>query len=212
MNRRYLLVDLSNNNAAVDLAHIKQAGVIGMWHKVSEGEHFIDPFWQRRAATARKLGLRVGGYHFAHPGQPLTAVWQAREFAKHLGPIHRRDLCPALDLEVSNGAPPELIAEFARSFNHEFRNLTGVWPLLYSFGSFVSAMRLSRILGRGLWLAAFGRNDGREHPYDIPRPYKKALAHQFTSNARIAGVGGACDLSSAPRLVPILARGWRGRF
>lgn len=207
---RFLLLDLSNNNTPVKAWEIKEAGIAGFWHKVSEGSSFADPYWQSRSAAGRVNGLRVGGYHFARPGTLADAEREAEFFAVHLGTVKRRDLCPVLDLEVAEGLRPSALEQWARIFNHAFHELRGVWPLFYSYPAFIESLRLERTIGRGLWLASYGRNDGREYPYQVPHPYRKALAHQFTSKARVSGVTGLCDLSSAPRLYPLLARGLRG--
>lgn len=209
-SRRYLLADLSNNNSKVNLARVRDAGVTGLWHKVSEGFSFTDDFWSYRHEAARSLGLRVGGYHFARPGHPDDAVQEAWYFVKALGPIKRRDLAPVLDLETTGGLSAKQLEQWARRWMQTVHGATGIWPLFYSFPSFIENMRADRVIGRGLWLASYGRNDGSEHPYTVPRPFKKALAHQFTSRAKLAGVSGNCDLSSAPKLYPLLARGLRG--
>lgn len=210
LGRRYLLADFSNNNNHVDLRQVKDAGVIGFWHKVTEGKTFTDGFWQHRRDTGRAFGLRVGGYHFARPRGGTAAQEDAARFVRMLGPIQRRDLAPVLDLEVSEGMTAGGLEAWARRWMHTVFALTDVWPLFYSYPAFVEGMKPERVIGRGLWLAAYGRNDGQEHPYSVPRPFKKALAHQFTSNARLSGVGGTCDLSSTRKLYPLLAHGLRG--
>lgn len=210
MARPFLLLDLSNNNASVDLTRVAQAGIAGFWHKVSEGSDFADRWFRNRVDRGRLVGMRVGGYHFAN-ARTSDPIPEAMFFYRCLGKIGRRDLAPALDLETNphNLSPQQLVA-WARAFNHEFQRLTGVWPLFYSYPAFIEGMRAEKTIGRGLWLASYSRNDGKEHPYSVPQPFKQALAHQFTSQARLAGVGGTVDLSSAQRLVPILAFGWRG--
>ncbi len=208
--RPFLLLDLSNNNVVTDLGAIKRAGFAGVWHKVSEGESFKDGDWQARSVKLRKVGARVGGYHFAQPGHG-DARRVAQFFATLLGKIQRRDLAPVLDFELNpQHLPPAELLAWARAFNQAFHGITGAWPLFYSFPTFIANLGATKVIGRGLWLASFGRNDGVEHSFVVPRPFKKALAHQFTSEGRVAGVSGRVDLSSAPRIVPLLAHGWRG--
>jgi lysozyme len=210
MSARYLLADLSNNNGSVNVGMLRTAGIVGFWHKVSEGQHYSDPYWKTRSAYGRKDGLRVGGYHFARFGSVSDAMREARRFVDTLGKVQRKDLAPVLDYEVSEGLRGTALTDCARMFMHTVHNYLGIWPLFYSYPAFIEGMQAERTIGRGLWLASYGRNDGREHPYRIPGPFKKALAHQFTSNAKVKGVGGLCDLSSAPKLYPLLAHGLRG--
>lgn len=200
-----LILDLSSNQGRVDFARVKKAGVKAVWLKVSEGRTWDDPTFHARAAAARKAGLRVGGYHFARPDLNDPGS-EAQHFARVLGKVGRRDLRPVLDFEQANDLLPSRQVSWAREFNHAFRHATGLTPVFYSYPAFIDAMRPTRPIGNGLWLASYSRNDGREHSYTIPAPWRRAVAHQFSSNATVAGVPGRVDLSSAPRLRGVLAR------
>lgn len=194
-----LIVDLSSNQGSVDFARLKKAGVGGVWMKVTEGATWDDPDWVARAKAARKAGLRVGGYHFARPDRN-GAVKEAHHFAAKLGKIGRRDLRPVLDYETH---PADGV--WARNFASTFRRLTGTPVVFYSYPAFIGEMDCGKPVGDGLWLASYSRNDGVEHPYTVPSPWRRAVAHQFTSNGRVAGVPGRVDLSHAPRLRGVLA-------
>lgn len=210
MARRLLFIDLSNNNVVDTLSHARSAGVVGAWLKVTEGSTFTDPTYRQLRELARVAGLRRGGYHFARPFSS-TAEQQAVDFAYHLGTIGRRDLRPVLDLEVLPAAHrPHDVAAWAREFLQAFRRHTGVCCLIYSYGSFLAQLQLQQPLGCGLWLAGYGRDDGAEYPVVVPAPWRKAVAHQFTSRGALPGVRGHVDVSSAPRLRPLLAHGLRG--
>src|SRR4030095_5050972 len=113
-------------------------------------------------------------------------------FLRKLPSISNRDLRPALDLEFKT--PSEAVGRWAQGGMSLVRRETGVRPIIYSFGSFLESCRFSTPPA-ALWLASFGRNDGKEHPFTIPRPWKRVAAHQFSSNARVAGVSGRVDVS-----------------
>lgn len=214
LGRRVLLVDLSNNNPdPLDFRALKRAGVFGALMKVSEGTGFVDGDWPGRARAARAAGLHVGGYHFARPdGSPLP---QARLFAAHLGTVGRRDLHPALDLETNDGhLTPSQLFQWARGFGDEVHRLTGSRCLWYTYPAFLSQQHWTRTLGNGagLWIAAYGPNDGHDHGlagFDLS-PWSRAVAHQFTSVGRIAGVNGPVDLTHARSRRSMLAHGLRG--
>lgn len=214
LRRRVLLVDLSNNNPApLDFRAMRKAGVYGALLKVSEGRSFVDQTFKGRAEAARQAGVRVGGYHFARPaGDPLE---QATLFAHNLGRVQRRDLHPALDLEVNDNhlSPAELYA-WARSFGSHVHAMTGARVLWYTYPAFLAAQHWTRTLesGAGLWIAAYGPNDGHDHgvaAVDL-KPWRRCVAHQYTSVGRIAGVNGNVDLSHARSRRSILAYGLRG--
>ena len=207
------LVDLSNNNAAaVDFGALRKSGVFGVWHKVSEGTRFADPLWHTRAAAARSAGLRVGGYHFARPAKG-TAAAEAEYFARLLGPIHRRDLRPFLDLEVNDSklSPTELHT-WARTFLEEFHTRTGVRALTYSSSGYILPQHWGETFGTGagLLLADYGPDDGADHGYRVPVPWRRIVAHQYTSRGKAAGVVGNVDRWHAKRRRPLLAHPIRG--
>lgn len=201
---RVLIIDLSSNQGSVDFARLRRAGVQGAWLKVTEGRTWDDPDWEERARAARKAGLRVGGYHYARPDLNGSKV-EAAHFAARLGKIGRRDLRPVLDFEHPTSILPSHLERWARDWNQAFREHTGVAPAFYSYPAYITAIRPSKPIGNGLWLASYSRNDGRVHPYAVPAPWRKAIAHQFSSRCRVAGVPGYVDLSQAPRLRGVLA-------
>lgn len=201
----YRVLDLSNNNDVSSWGAIKRAGITGVWLKVTEGATFTDPDWLAYSRHARHVGLRVGGYHFAYPTGG-DAVQEARYFASKLGKVGRRDLRPVLDFETNaEHMSGKALTAWARAFSKTCWNLTGTLPIFYSYPYFIQALEARAPIGAGLWLAAYGPNDGRPHPFSVPRPWRKAVAHQFTSNAHIPGVNGRCDVSEVPKLRPILA-------
>lgn len=212
--RRILLVDLSNNNPSpIEFAKVKRAGAFGVLLKVSEGTGFVDATFEVRATAARAAGLHVGGYHFARPaGDPLE---QATHFAHHLGLVERRDLHPALDLEVNDDrlGSAELFA-WARGFGKHVHAMTGARVLWYTYSAFLREQGWHHQLGSGagLWLADYGPNDGHDHgvPTGACAPWRSFVAHQYTSVGRIAGVNGHVDLSHARRRRQVLAHGLRG--
>lgn len=208
-----LIVDVSNNNdRSINWERVRAAGIDAAWLKVSEGRTFTDPVYMTYRAGALAAGLRVGGYHYARPdNNPSAATEEARQFARCLGPIGRRDLRPALDLEEHCQLPPARLVEWVRTWNRTCLELTGTGPVLYTYPAYITGdLRASVPLGYGLWLASWGRNDGTEYPYVVPSPWRKAVAHQFTSRARVAGIDGPVDLSSAPRVRPLLAHPVKG--
>lgn len=197
------LLDLSNNNATPDFRAVAADGIAGVWMKVTEGVGFIDDTYFARRHAAIAAGLRVGGYHFFHPA--TDAVSQALFFAEHLGPIGPNDLRPALDFEQQTNVPAAHAVEVARVFNQAFRRKTNVGPLFYSYTAFIHELDPNTPIGYGLWLADYGSDNGSEHQAAVPPPWKRIVAHQFTSKGTVPGCHGPVDVSSAADLRPLLA-------
>ena len=200
-----LILDLSNNNQEPDWTRLKAQGIGAVYLKATEGLTFVDKTFAERRNAAARNGLRVGAYHFARPDSSDPEL-QARAFVKAVGKIGVNDLRPALDFETqskSYSATQQVM--WARHFNREVKRLMGVLPIFYSYGAFITDLRPDAPIGAGLWLAAYSRNDGTEHPFVVPKPWRGAVAHQFSSQCRVAGCGGLVDLSSAKSLTPLLA-------
>lgn len=206
------LLDLSNNNPTPDFRAVKKAGAFGVLLKVSESDTFTDATFPARASAARKAGLHVGGYHFARP-HAGSAISEAHYFCERLGKVQRRDLHPALDLETNDGnlTSPVLLA-WVKTFQRTVHMVTGTRCLLYSYSAFIhqQAWRTPPGTGAGLWLADYGPNDGKDHGAQPVRPWKRIVAHQYTSVGSWPGVKGHVDLSHAERRRALLAHGLRG--
>ena len=203
-----VLLDISNNNKIEpNWLLVKRHGISGVYLKATEGMAYNDLPDKARVGRARKAGLRVGWYHFARP-KANNAVGQAEHFCSYVksaGGVKRRDLRPVLDFEDRGGLTNRQAFQWIVDFNRTVKDELGVWPAFYSYSAFIEGLGLPRPVGAALWLAAYGRNDGKEYPVIAPRPWKKWHAHQFSSNCLVGGCSGRVDLSSAPRLLPLLA-------
>jgi GH25 family lysozyme M1 (1,4-beta-N-acetylmuramidase) len=196
-----LIADLSHwQGSAVRIYALKQAGVAGVYHAIGDGA-YLDPAFGERRAEAARIGLPFGGYYFARTAtQPAHA---AGFVAAIVGKLGRREFRVALDMENPN--PAHDAALWARAFNREIVRLLGVMPLFYSNPDFITRAQPSYPIGAGLWLAAYNRDDGTDHPFMVPKPWKRAVLHQFTSRGHVAGVGEGIDLSHGPSMRPLWA-------
>jgi lysozyme len=189
-----LVLDASSNNKEPNWNLLKKAGVSAVWLKASEGMNWRDPNFAAWRKAANKAGLKVGAYHFARPDlHPFDRIGEALNFWRAVGKVNTTDLRPVLDYEVlsSHGGDEAWI----RAFNQSVKARLGVGPLFYSYPALVAKLKLTKPVGYGLWLASYGRNDGVEHAYTVPAPWKKVVAHQFSSKCRVIGCSGVVDLS-----------------
>ena len=206
----YLIVDLSSNQSLPNFRKMRAAGCDGVLIKLTEGATYNSDWdvYTEWAPRARLAGLRVGAYHYAQPSGG-DAIAEARNFSESLmglGGIQRRDFRPALDFEENPGnLSGAALVKWARDWNRVVWERTGTCPLFYSYPFFIASMRAETPIGCGLWLASWGVNDGQRWPYAVPRPWKKAVLHQYTSNGNIEGVLGRVDLNYAEKLRPLLA-------
>lgn len=205
------ILDISNWQHRVDFERVRFHGVQAVMLKAAEGLTFNDKTYHERHKQALAAGLFVGAYFFAQPHASEPEL-QADHFARVVGDVdwdHERALRPWLDYEVAlaNGHDEAWI----RRWNHRTLTLTGVGPSFYSYPALIAQLKLERPVGWGLVLSAFDRNDGVEHPYTPPAPWRRTIAHQFSSRCHVGGCydehGGLAlvDLSHARSLVPLVA-------
>lgn len=185
------MLDLSNNNAEPNWKRIYQAGQRRVYLKASQGTTFVDQKQRRWKLAARQAGFKVGLYHFASVSHEdrVDPIREARFFCTQIGRLRKGDLRPCLDFEFGDPDP-----EWAERFIAEVTNRTGVKPIIYSYPDYLRRANFKKAPAP-LWLASYGRNDGKEHPFLIPAPWKRIVAHQYSSQAKVAGVPGLVDIS-----------------
>ncbi len=71
-NRKVL--DLSHHNTVLSFTAVKDAGIVGVIHKATEGTGYVDPNYAGRKIEFVKAGLLWGAYHFVHPGNISAQV------------------------------------------------------------------------------------------------------------------------------------------
>lgn len=187
------MIDLSNNNGIQSAAGFKQAYLSGQrraFFKLTEGTDFVDGNAIGFIAEARAARFKCGVYHFGHPDESPTI--QAKLFASRIPP--GLELIPYLDIEI--GTPGQQTRIWIKQFLYDFLQIAGKKPGIYSYSSFLQSCQFEAPVAP-LWLAAYGRDDGKQHPVtSIPHPWSHLAAHQFTSRATVLGIHGLCDLSN----------------
>lgn len=198
-----LVADASNHQRYLNLLVLSRV-VDGVYHKATQGTGFVDPYFHDRHRRVKAYRLPFGAYHFAgwtdahgvaRFGDPQQ---EARHFLSAYHELEPTALQPALDIEI--GTPDVHMAEWAIEWCRTVERELRVWPLVYSYGSFLAGLHVRRPIGGGLWLASYGRNDGVDHAYFVPHPWRRARMHQFTSVGKLAGIPMRIDLSHTRRL------------
>jgi lysozyme len=62
------VIDVSHHQTVTDWTAVKNAGVLGVIHKATEGETYFDPTYQSHRKGAEAAGLKWAAYHFLRPG------------------------------------------------------------------------------------------------------------------------------------------------
>ena len=148
-----VIVDISHHNGNVDFVKLREAGIVGVVHKATQGLGGSDPTYVAHRAAALGANLLWGAYHF---GTDSDGVQQAENFLATVGDITNTLI--ALDFE-SNPTGPSMSLEEARAFVTHVNETTGRYP------GFYSGHDIKQALGTGtdsvlsncwFWLAQYG--------------------------------------------------------
>jgi GH25 family lysozyme M1 (1,4-beta-N-acetylmuramidase) len=200
MSNALLMIDVSSNNAAVDIRTHHQAGyqVIGV--KATEGNGY---YWAGREPLvdlAHRLGMTVVHYHFATAGVP--GATQAQFFLNRISPhLHAGDILgydfegqPSTYRQWGRGEAAKVFNAFA---DHIHRHGPRFGPLrrrlarwVYGPPYFLRDARIRPRHGERLWVASYSP----DHPL-IPTGWRRWTAWQFTDKARVPGSPSPVDES-----------------
>jgi YD repeat-containing protein len=189
-----LMVDLSSNNAAPDLAKHYEGGHRVIALKATEGTSYTWDQHGRLADEWHKLGGAVWHYHFARPGDAKT---QATRLLNAVGTQHWH----AGDRIVLDAEASGVTAAFVRTFIATcYLNRPNWSGIVYSYSSFLIAAKIKPTHGWGLWLAAYQSTEPKPAP-----GWARLTAWQFTDKqSGLPGISGAVDCSHLldPGVVP----------
>lgn len=68
MSDELVAIDLSHHNTVSDFQAVVDSGIVGVFHKATEGTGFVDNMYASRQAEALAVGLKWGAYHFLKHG------------------------------------------------------------------------------------------------------------------------------------------------
>ena len=184
------VIDLSHHQRAINWQTVRDAGIVAVIHKATEGATFRDPAYVERREAARAAGLLWGSYHYA--GTAPVAD-QVANYLAHADPGAGDLVCLDYEPQPSGAimAPSDLVdlaeAVHARlggtPAGHEFTDMHDWGDMLVHAGFAEPVMDMERIvLTWGSPEAALAelRTLGRNlHPGRFPalrgRGWKKAL-------------------------------------
>ncbi|MGH6994188.1 MAG: glycoside hydrolase family 25 protein [Terriglobales bacterium] len=195
------MIDVSSWQGRVRWSLCYRDGVRRAGVKLSEGMKVVDPFAATNLRNARRAGVEVFVYHFAHPSNPpLQEAHHFLSTARRLRAIRAGDIVPHLDLEVAEGLSDEQLVRWATVFLRAVDDSIGVayGCGLYSDASFLQAFK-AEYLTRPVWGADY-RTLGDW------RPPEYWWAWQLSSTGRVLGVRGDVDVSIVRKPPPRVVR------
>src|SRR5262245_30824959 len=191
-------LDVSAYQRSISWKAVKDAGLEFGFIKATEGTSYTNKHYEKHRKAARRQGIPVGAYHFAHPDFDDGPDEEADHFLEVAEP-RSGDLLPVLDLE-RRGSSPTDTARWANRWLRRVEKEIGQPPILYTYSSFAQylAGHEKRLTRYPLWLANYGRNNGAVHPISLVGEWTSIALHQYTSEGRIDGYEGPLDLNRLP--------------
>jgi len=187
------VIDLSHFNAVTSWVQIKEAGVMGVIHKATEGMSYIDDHYDQAKAGALAAGLLWGAYHF---GNSSNVDSQIANFLHETG-IDDKTLY-ALDWEDEpNGRTMSLPQ--ARAFLTLLEQRTGRKGVLYSGNTAKQALGNTHDLFFGshrLWLAQYTTNPTTQASWSAPWLWQYSDGVNGPQPRGCPGVSGEVDTNS----------------
>ncbi len=150
------VIDISHHNTISSFAAAKDAGIVAVIHKATQGASYVDPTLADNRSKATAAGLLFGSYHFGTGG---NATAQADFFLSQAG----TDGLLVLDFEPNPQGSTMSLLE-AEEFVHHIFQITGRYPGLYSGHTIKEALVTAGIskpeqteLSKcWLWIAQYG--------------------------------------------------------
>ncbi|HEX3146355.1 MAG TPA: glycoside hydrolase family 25 protein [Pyrinomonadaceae bacterium] len=185
-----VVVDISHHNGDVDLMKAKQAGIVGVIHKATQGMSMLDKMYDRNRDKAMSAGLLWGAYHFGTKGDGVS---QAEFFLDKVG----TDLQTLLVLDYEPNGNATMSLDQAHAFVSHINLKADRFPGLYS-GSLIKEQLGNQpadsILSKCfLWIAQYG-----SQPTNIPKTWSTWTFWQYTDGVAgppphvVDGIG-KCD-------------------
>lgn len=187
VNMQYDGIDVSRHQKTINWDAIAaDKKVKYVYIKATEGQSFVDPKYRENIENARRVGLKVGSYHFLRTGIGIQE--QFDNFVRNVKK-GEQDLLPLLDVEVRQGWSNQQLRDSVKLFVDMLENHYGCKPMIYTSSSFFNTILGRLFADYPLFIARYATNE--------PKLENGATwtLWQFSDRGRIRGIDHAVDLS-----------------
>lgn len=198
-----IVIDLSHwNTIPTGLVPAKDAGIVGVIHKLTEGTGSVDDKCAARFALANDADMLWGLYHFIRPGD---AKKQAEfMFSKAMAlKVYDEQTLWVLDWEDAG-----VTTANALTFLNRIAELTGRGPVLYSGHVVKDAQNASfneELTGYKLWLCHYTTGLPT-----LPKGFESYWLWQYTDKGDCPGVNSPVDLNAITIPADQFVEDWTG--
>lgn len=165
--------------------------------KATEGHDFVDSMFCRNWESLRRIGIARGAYHFFRAygcGEEQAALFLSQV------EMHPGDLAPVLDIERTDGIPPEIMREEATIWLQKVEATLKIKPIIYSNLHFYEKYLAGHFDHYPLWIARYSEDT----PYlDNGKAWD---IWQYSNVGCIDGISEKVDMNVFPGSLESLGR------
>lgn len=187
-NKIYKGIDVSQWQREIDFKKVKKSGIEIVYIKASQGNHYVDPYFERNYKEAKRENLKIGFYHFLTAKNLKEAIDEADFFS---AVISNKDLdcLLAMDFENFGRLSKKEINDISKEFLKRVEKKTNKKMIIYSDSNNVRKV-FDKSLAKEypLWIA--------EYDVKYPKNIKKWntwVGYQYTDNKKISGIKNSVD-------------------
>jgi len=185
----YFGMDVSSYQGYIDYDKVNQAGIKYVYIKATEGTWYTDRYLKYNYENAKRVGIKVGFYHFVRATNNETAKAEARYFVNAISGMEP-DCRLAMDFEIFGSLSSLEVNDISKTFLEETKYLTGKDMVIYSNTNHaINVFSYELASEYPLWVAHYGVNS----PSDNGK-WNRWVGFQYTSKGIINGINGYVDL------------------
>lgn len=166
---------------------VKNYNLQFVYIRATMGKRHPDKNFERNLREAKKVGLKVGAYHFLTSKCSIDD--QFNDFYRYAKPLDL-DLIPMLDVEASHTGrwSREELQDSVAKFSALVKRYYGCLPMIYSNESFYNDMLAPRFNDHILYIANYNPTKPKVNGRGDPDLW------QFTEHGHLHGIGEWVDL------------------
>lgn len=183
-------IDVSHHQGSIDWNLVYNSGIHFAFIKATEGIGYTDPQYLQNAVRARKVGVKIGFYHYARPESGNSALAEADSFIRTTS-VWNIDLPHVLDIEGdSANIGAEKLTKWCLDFLAEVERRTTKKPWIYTGASFANTYLGKELEYWPLWIAHYGVKQPMTN-----KTWKTWVGFQYASDGIVPGIKGNVDLN-----------------
>ena len=180
-------IDVSMWQGEIDFELVKQSGIEIVYIKATEGQRYIDPYFEINYENAKEAGLKIGFYHYLIARNEEETKLEAEHFARTISD-KTVDCKLAMDFESFGELNIYKINNISKVFLEKVKELTGKEVVIYSDESNAREVFSQELTRYPIWIAE----------YEVEKPgnnvkWNNWVGWQYTDEGIISGIEGYVD-------------------